>query len=224
MDSTMEGADTPYAAGKGAAYFQQRRTSRALNIQALRAQIFRDLDTSKAVVLDFGCGSGGVLSQIPAAKRIGIEIGADAVQEAQRHGLDVRLSLAEVEDNSVDCAISFHALEHVYDPMGTLREIRRVLRPGGKMRLVVPYEHVGQHHHRTWQTNSDYHLFAWTPLTLGNLAVQAGFAKIDARVTMSPTGSRLVKALARFGPLKTLAHFWASCRTSSFNVIVDAKK
>ncbi|CAN1534429.1 AdoMet_MTases domain containing protein [Sphingomonadaceae bacterium] len=222
MNSIEEGADTPYVAGEGTAYFQQRLTSRSRNIQALRAQVFRDLDTSEAVVLDFGCGSGGVLSQIPAAERIGIEIGADAALEAQRCGLDVRPSLAAVADNSVDYVISFHALEHVYDPMGMLREMRRVLRPDGKLRLVVPYEHVGQKHHRRWQTNSDYHLFAWTPLTLGNLAAQAGFTTINAKVTMSPTGSRLVKALAGFGPLKTLAHFWASYRTSSFNIIVDA--
>jgi SAM-dependent methyltransferase len=223
MESGNHSAKSPYVEG-GTAYFRQRSTSRAPHIQGLRAQIFADLDTAETTVLDFGCGSGGVLSQLPAGKRIGIEIGADAVEEARQRGLDVRSSLSTVADNSIDFAISFHALEHVHDPMAILQEMRRVVKPGGRIRIVVPYEHVGQKVHRRWQPNSDYHLFAWTPLTLGNLISQAGFAEINARVALSPTGSRIVKAVSRSSVLRKVAHFWASWRTSSFNVIVDAQK
>ena len=43
-------------------------------------------------------------------------------------------------DGTVDLAYSAHCIEHQYlaDALGTLREIHRVLAPGGTLRLVVP--------------------------------------------------------------------------------------
>jgi SAM-dependent methyltransferase len=42
-------------------------------------------------------------------------------------------TLAEIADEAVDLVISCHALEHVESPIHILRELRRVLRPGGKI-------------------------------------------------------------------------------------------
>tara|TARA_A100001011_G_C14242471_1_gene813871 strand:+ start:485 stop:1240 length:756 start_codon:yes stop_codon:yes gene_type:complete len=45
-----------------------------------------------------------------------------------------------IESNSVDCAISFHQLEHIYDLDDYLIEIKRILKPGGLLVGAVPAE------------------------------------------------------------------------------------
>jgi predicted SAM-dependent methyltransferase len=80
--------------------------------------------------LHWGCGSsarpGWINSDRRAAK------GVDLVAEIQ-NGLPL-------DDDSIDYAVSVHALQEVpyADLVPTLRELRRVIRPGGVLRLVLP--------------------------------------------------------------------------------------
>ncbi len=103
------------------------------------------------VLLDFGCGNGA--QTLLFADQVGRLIGADVVPDhvaafaaaARRQGLadratallydGARLPLREA---SVDVVISCEVLEHVADEAVALREIRRVLRPGGRLALTVP--------------------------------------------------------------------------------------
>jgi SAM-dependent methyltransferase len=56
------------------------------------------------------------------------------------HEGDIRIDLQDIElpDNSVDVLLTPHVLEHVPDTAKALREIERVLSPGGRMYLQVP--------------------------------------------------------------------------------------
>jgi SAM-dependent methyltransferase len=51
-----------------------------------------------------------------------------------------------VSDSSFDYVFSSHCLEHVPDTIGTLKEWLRILRPGGRLVLVLP------HSGRTWES------------------------------------------------------------------------
>jgi SAM-dependent methyltransferase len=44
-----------------------------------------------------------------------------------------------IEDNSVDALTSVFALEHVFEYEKAIAEMRRVLKPGGRLLLVVPF-------------------------------------------------------------------------------------
>jgi SAM-dependent methyltransferase len=46
--------------------------------------------------------------------------------------------LGAVADEAFDAVVACHMIEHVANPIGALREFERVLRPGGRLVLVVP--------------------------------------------------------------------------------------
>ena len=95
------------------------------------------------VALDVGCSAGYVLA---AAKRLGLEpVGVDiskfAVELCREKGFRAELgSLSDVplSNDAVDIVTLKHTLEHVPDPLDGLREMLRVLRPGGALLIVVP--------------------------------------------------------------------------------------
>jgi hypothetical protein len=192
-----------YTGGAGAAYHRQREASRSSKGQASRAAYFADLTTSNDVVLDFGCATGAVLASLPAARRIGVEVN----------------ELASVEADSIDATISFHALEHVANPYEVLGEFRRVLRRGGRIRIIVPYDNVLLNPaHRRWSPDDrDMHLFGWTPLTLGNLLTASGFEVRGARVSHWASSGRLGRLIGKS------AQWVKAIRGGRLQVIADAQ-
>lgn len=212
-----------YTGKEGLTYLRRRTSSLGEHVQSLRASVFQDLAGDDLVILDFGCGTGGILKRLRAARRIGVEIGEGAAEAACAQGISVVQSLEELPDASVDVAVSFHAIEHVDAPLEVLRQIGRVVKQGGRIRLVVPSELPLRSVQRSWSLNGERHLFTWTPLLFGNLATRAGLSAISARLAPMPTGSRVVRALGIVPPLSRLAHFLLSLRRNSLNVILDAR-
>ncbi|MEE8558466.1 MAG: methyltransferase domain-containing protein [Myxococcota bacterium] len=99
------------------------------------------------VVVDYGCGPGMLSLELGrragAAGHVhGVDINAAFLARAREHaaesGLDKQMSFhliegdrVPLEDGSVDRVICKNVLEYVPDVGATLRELRRVLRPGG---------------------------------------------------------------------------------------------
>jgi len=103
----------------------------------------RVLDLPPGDLLDVGCGSGfDLLAMRDRHWRVaGVEMNPQAVERARAQGLDVRqgtLSEANFPAASFDVVTLFHVLEHVTDVLALVREIRRILRPGGVMLAQVP--------------------------------------------------------------------------------------
>ncbi|MFN4177350.1 class I SAM-dependent methyltransferase [Phenylobacterium sp.] len=197
----MSGALPHYTGEGGAAYHARREVGRSDIAQQGRAAYFQGLTMPTDVVLDFGCATGGVLSRLPGATRIGVEVNPVAAAEA-RGVLDrVVASLDDIADASVDAVISFHALEHVPEPSRILGGVFRVLKPGGRFRLIVPYDNILLNpSHRAWRPGDpDLHLFGWTPLAFGNLLTVAGFEVEEVRVTHWANVGRLSRLLAPVG-------------------------
>ena len=91
-------------------------------------------------IAEFGCGSGLLLSKLKCQSRVGIEINPAARDYAKGIGIRTVGDLEEIEDESLDVIISFHALEHCVNPYEIVSEIYRKLKPFGKCVCVVPYE------------------------------------------------------------------------------------
>ena len=98
-------------------------------------------------VLDLGCGAGRFVAALAAAgaEPVGVEVAAAALERARAvaPGADLR-RLADdgsipLEHGAVDLVWCSEVLEHVADVAGLLAEVRRVLRPGGRLLATVPY-------------------------------------------------------------------------------------
>ena len=94
-------------------------------------------------VLDLGCRDGA-LTQAYAARNeiVGVDADREALAEAAKLGiethwadLDQPLDFAE---GGFDVVVAGELLEHLRDPQRVVREIRRVLRPGGTFVASVP--------------------------------------------------------------------------------------
>jgi ubiquinone/menaquinone biosynthesis C-methylase UbiE len=98
------------------------------------------------VVLDLGCGGGiDVLLAArkvgPTGRAIGVDMTPEMIERAQRNAAGVantefhlaRMEALPLPDASVDCVISNCVINLVPDKPAVLREVFRVLRPGGRM-------------------------------------------------------------------------------------------
>ena len=104
-------------------------------------------------VLDIGCGWGrliiGLLKRFPALQVQGIDISQEAVargpeliaRETGRRDVKLHVGRAEslpFEDGSLDAIVSSRVFQYVSEPVTAMREIDRVLKPGGTVTVLVP--------------------------------------------------------------------------------------
>lgn len=132
---------------------------------------------SGSKVLDIGCGRGVMLRALLdlGHEAHGVEIAPEAASGADPRAqirIAPQLAKASYEENSFDAVIMWHVLEHLPHPDEALAEIRRILRPGGRLILAVP--NFGSLQSR--RTGNDWfhldlprHLYHFTPETLQRL-------------------------------------------------------
>lgn len=127
---------------------------------------------SAGVVLEIGAGSGFlrpvVSAEVPNACYVGGEI-------APTDNTDVVLDAISlpIACGSVDVVLAVEILEHVAEPRLLVAEAARVLRPGGRLILTVPFM-FGVHDF------VDYHRF--TPLGFEQLVQDFGFVISETRL------------------------------------------
>ncbi len=155
---------------------------------------FRDITRhfpADAKLLDLGCGSAWLGRHF--TNYTGLDASDEAVAAAVEHGITVIqgsvVDRLPFDDESFDAVVAKDLLEHVPDPAAVVREIRRVLRPGGTVFASSPdaqkwfwndYTHV-----RPFTRTGFKRLFVdqgLRPLTVGYESVAPGTSIIAARL------------------------------------------
>jgi SAM-dependent methyltransferase len=94
--------------------------------------------------LDVGCGDGRLTAELDAQELTAADVSAVAIERARRRLPHARLIELEpdapfpLEDAAFDLVLCAETIEHVRDVQLFLSEIRRVLRPGGRLALTTP--------------------------------------------------------------------------------------
>ena len=157
-------------------------------------------------VLDVGCGQGGFLRFLRDATGASV-VGVDFDEACGRfarevHGVEVHrgeLTDPGFPDQSFDLVTSYHCLEHVYDPAAQLREMWRIVRPGGFVHIEVPARRaLGRIFGGRWAfLQPPTHLFQYDPRQLVSLVEQTGFVDVRTRAPWCPAelGGSVLAAL-----------------------------
>lgn len=148
---------------------------RLLDLQA--ASAWNDLKAllpgAHGDVLDVGSGAQPYRPLLPADARyraIDVRIAGEAFGYDMPDTTYFEGDVWPVPDASVDVVLATETLEHVPEPREFLAETRRVLRPGGRVILTVPF--AARWHY----IPHDY--WRYTPSSLRNLLEAAGFSEV----------------------------------------------
>lgn len=142
-------------------------------------------------LLDIGCGDGTTLAALRDRgwDVQGVDFDAQAVAVARFRGL--RVDVGDVTapgypTGSFDVVTLSHSLEHLPDPHATLLEVRRLLRPGGRIVILTPNAEswLSRRYGADWQgLEPPRHLQVFNRQGLTRMVANAGFSGIDATTT-----------------------------------------
>lgn len=141
-------------------------------------------------VLDVGCATGTFLEGMQQAgwEAHGVDISEYAAGVARRRlGAEVRvgtLEAAAYPDRYFDAVTLWDVLEHLHDPVASLREVHRVLKDDGLLVVRVPdgsswdARLFGRH----WAgLDAPRHLYVYDPATAGATLARSGFRVLSRR-------------------------------------------
>lgn len=148
-----------------------------------RYQMLKTNFTNKSI-LDFGCGAAGFLwkTNSYASNGIGVEL-EQRVREYWKGKLKIVSNLEEVM-GKYDLITAFHVIEHLVDPVKTLRQLANLMQENGRLVIEVPnsddalltlYDSINFKNFTYWSQ----HLYMFNSSTLKILANLAGLRVIS---------------------------------------------
>lgn len=136
----------------------------------------------KGSILDYGCGTGAFLHEmnLNGWEAHGIEPDAGARAKAEQLiGGTVGLphELKNLPTQAYNVVTMWHVLEHVHELNGTIQELKRLLKPDGKLFIAVPnhQSYDAQHYGAYWAAyDVPRHLYHFSPQTMKSLMKRHG--------------------------------------------------
>ncbi|MCZ6601683.1 MAG: class I SAM-dependent methyltransferase [Planctomycetota bacterium] len=162
----------------------------------MRAKQFSRLIGTTGHICEIGASDGEFLHHLQEVgdwQLSGVELDPEMVERARAKGLDIRHSTFEQAGypaESFDLVVMSHLIEHVQDPVETMAETARTLKPGGCVVGETPniaswdYKIFG----RFWGGfHVPRHLYLFSGETLRRLLEKAGFEEIRLIHAVQPS-------------------------------------
>ena len=113
-------------------------------LQVVFGQLLADVNLKGSRLLDAGCGTGffSVQAERLGANVISLDVGKNLLKETRRKGVHAVVAAdaarMPIPDGYFDVVVSSECIEHTPSPRDTMRELVRVLRPGGWLAVTCP--------------------------------------------------------------------------------------
>lgn len=166
-------------------------------------------------LLDVGCGAGQFLcvAESRGWEAAGLEISESALQALRRvqekEGCRFRILPCAIEEanfpsEDFDLVSLFEVLEHLEDPLALLRQVHRVLKPGGLLFLTTPnYNSVSRRLlGPRWRVVAGEHRCLFAPRALGRSLEMCGFHPL----TITTKNIDLSEIIAKWGLSSSYRH------------------
>lgn len=141
-----------------------------------KEKLIKEISSGKQL-LDIGCGTGDFLAHCKNKgwNVIGLEPDSDARKIAKENHNVEALPLDELyqlNENTFDVITMWHVLEHVYNLNDDIEQIKRLLKPNGKLVVAVPNcsSYDAEYYKKDWAAyDLPIHLYHFTPKDIRNL-------------------------------------------------------
>lgn len=163
---------------------------------------------AKGKLLEVGCSTGEMLAAAQSAfAAFGVEADEAGSRVAVARGLNCShgtLADARFPDAHFDVAALYHVIEHFPSPRAELRELHRVIAPGGWLAVETPnietfwFRLLGAR----WRQFIPDHIFFFTPATLARMCEESGFEVRELRSVGKAMSARLfISRVGRYSPV-----------------------
>ncbi len=156
-------------------------------------EIIKRIDKRDQHILDVGCGEGIILEKLfgKFPHILGVDKDSANVRTCFSYGLPAlpgNVYELHFPTNSMDCVIFTEVIEHLTVPWQALAEIRRVLRPGGRVIVLFPNDRnffISRMLCGKWKEAfaPSGHVWKFTPRKVRGMLIQTGF-KICERANL----------------------------------------
>lgn len=120
--------------------FRQLADPLFLARRALKAHIARHAQQIDGLLVDIGCGARPYAAMFSHCRYLGLEVTQHSPRgSARQPDIFFNGRALPLRSESADAILCTQVLEHVFEPPDFLAEIRRVLKPGGRLLLTVPF-------------------------------------------------------------------------------------
>jgi 2-polyprenyl-3-methyl-5-hydroxy-6-metoxy-1,4-benzoquinol methylase len=162
---------------------------RKRTVAGKRKLVEEAVNKKRGTILDYGCGTGAFLHEMNSFgwSITGIEPDAGARAKAEKTASSTIFlpdQLSDLESGVFDAVTMWHVLEHVHDLDWTIQQLKRVIKPSGKLFIAVPNNDAfdANYYGKYWAAyDVPRHLYHFTPATMKVLMDKHGFNIIETK-------------------------------------------
>ena len=197
-------------------YYQERA-------RLAKDQYFSQFFNESAKVLEFGCGLGQNIALFK--NRYGYDLNKDLYPLLKKKGIVTFNSLKEIPNNFFDEILISQVLEHLEQPLETLKELQKKLKKEGHLRLVLPKPDVNPRlTGKEMNTTKDGHIYGGGFYEANHLLNLAGYQIIaNKRIYHRGVDKLFSLSSVSYSFYKALINFYGHI-VNDFDLLIIAKK
>ena len=148
-------------------------------------------------ILDFGCGSGELLSLIECKFKIGVEKNNLSLKKVREKKINCVNKLENLNNKiKFDTIFALSVVDHLTDPIKLIKKLKNKLKKSGQIIIIIRHDSKNQNFKNSFYKE---HLYSWSLLSFNNLLNNVGLRSLDegvVKMTLPPGFNFLKKIIS----------------------------